>query len=103
MAVTGVESAVVEEAEWVGLAASQGTSGIKIKVVDVNIAVVVGVRIFWAHEMSFGENFRAFSAKLEHFAHGGVAIDVSVAAFDVRIFGGILDSDGFIDLHEVAF
>ena len=43
----------------------------------------------------------AFCAKLQHFAHGRVTVDVSITSFNVRIFGGVSVTNGAINHHEV--
>ena len=86
MAMTGVETAVFKENEWIGLAASKGAGSVEVKVMNVDVTIVVSGSDVWAEEQGLSEHFGAFGTELKHFAHGGVAIDVGVAALNIRIF-----------------
>ena len=103
MAMAGVEAAVSEKDEGVGLAAGEGAGSIEIKIVDVDVAVLVGFSVSGVKDNAAGEGFGALGAELEHFAHGGIAINIGVATFDVRIFGSIGVRNSAVDIHKVGF
>ena len=56
VAMTGIETAVFKEAERIGLAAGQGTGGVEVEVVDMNLAVIMSGGEFWTHQNSFRED-----------------------------------------------
>ena len=58
---------------------------------------------FWLKDTNLGIFLGTLSTKLEHFTHGGVAIYVSVATFDIGIFLGIKLRNGVVGLHELGF
>ena len=99
MAVTGVETAIFKENKWIGLAASKSTSSVEIEIVNMNVAIVMCGSDFWAKKYSLCEHLGAFSAELEHFAHGRVAINVSIATLDVRVFRSVSVRNGAVDVH----
>ena len=69
----------------------------------MDVAIIVSGGYVGSEHQRFGEDLRTFSAELEHFAHGGVTIDVGVRALDVGIFRSIGMRDGSINHHEVRF
>ena len=68
---------------------------------DVDVTVIMCVAKFRFHEEGFSKDFGTFSAELEHFAHGRVAVNVSVGAFNIGILGSVSDGDSLVDIHEV--
>ena len=90
--------AAVEQLQQVNLAAGGG-QGVEIQVMDMDVAVPVRLRMPGVEHIHLIELLGAFRAKLEHAAHGGIAVDVGVLALDVRI-DGILVGDVLEDLHQ---
>ena len=39
---------------------------------------------------------------MKHLAHGGVAVNIGVATFDVGVFGSIGNGNGTVGLHELS-
>ena len=65
--------------------------------------MIVSIGEFWPENANLGIFLGTFSAKLEHFTHGGVAVDVGIAALDVGIFLGIELRNGVVGLHKLGF
>ena len=101
MSMTSIEAAILKEHKRISLATSEGAGGVEVEIVDVDVAIVVGERKLWGHEESLGEDLGAFGAELEHFTHGGVAVDVGIATLDVGIFRSIGNRNSFIGIHEI--
>ena len=49
----------------------------------MDITMVMSGTETWFHENGFGEKLSTFSTKLKHFTHGGVAVDVRIAALNI--------------------
>ena len=84
-AVTGVETAV-EQLLDVDLAAGRGQRQ-EIKVVDMDVAFLVGAAELGREQIILVEGLGRLAAVAEHGAHGGVAVDVGVFALEVQLLG----------------
>ena len=98
-AVTGGEAAV-EQVQQVDLAAGGG-QGVEVQVVDMDVPVMMGSRKTGVQHVHFIELLRAFAAELEPTAHGGIAVDVGVFAFDVAVHR-VLAGDVLEHLHQAG-
>ena len=78
--------APVEQVDDVDLGAGGGQR-IKIEVMDVDVALPVGLGLFRGQQVSLVVCFGARCADLQHAAHRGVAVDVGVVALDVALAG----------------
>ncbi len=97
VAVTGGE-APVEQLENVDLAAGGGQT-VEVKVVDVDVALPVGLGVLRAQQVHFVVGLGTGGADLEHGAHGGVAVDIGVVPLHVADPG--IDVGDLVDgLHE---
>ena len=76
--------AVLEQFQQVDLTAG-GCQCIEIQIVDVDVAVSVGVGMFGVQHIAFIEVFCAFGTVFQHGAHGCVAVDIGIFAFDVTV------------------
>ena len=96
-AVAGGEAAL-EELAQLDLAAGGG-QGVEVHVVDVNIALAVGLGVARIDDAHLVELLGRFRAVLQHGAHGGVGVDVGVLALHVGI-GGLGEGDVLQSLDE---
>ena len=92
--------AALEQRLDVDLAAGGGQAQ-KIKVMDVDVAVLVREAVLRVEDVHLVELLGTFAAVTQHHAHSGVAVDVGVLALDVRI-GGILERDLLKLAHEAG-
>ena len=69
---------------------------------NVDVTTVMSGTKTWLHEDGFGKEFSTFGTKLKHFAHGGVAINISVAAFNVWILLGVKYGNSTVGIHEAG-
>ena len=90
----------MEQIQQVDLAAG-GRQGIEVQIVDMDIPVMMGSRKTGVQHVHFVELLRAFAAELEHTAHGGIAVDVGVFAFDVAVHR-VLAGDVLEHLHQAG-
>ena len=98
-AVAGAEP-VPEQGGQLNLAAGGG-EGIEVLVMDVDVALRVGMGKAGVQHIHVVELLRALGTKLEHGAHGGVAVDVGVLPLDVRV-PGVLEADVLENLHQAG-
>ena len=103
MSVTSIKTTIFKHPEWIRLTASQSTSSVKIKIVNMDVAVVVSRSNIRTKEQRFSKNLGTFGAELEHFAHGRVTIDVGVRPFNIRIFRSVSMRNRTINHHKVRF
>ena len=69
---------------------------------DVDITMIVSPSKFWLQDANLSVFLGTLSAELEHLAHGGVTINVSVATLNIGIFLGVELRNGAIGLHELS-
>ena len=69
----------------------------------MNVAVLMGIGEFLVDHKHFIKLLGAFRSVFQHGAHGGIAVDIRVFAFDIRIFrrfkGNILINPHQIRIH----
>ena len=88
----------VEKLQNVDLAAGGGEA-VEIKVVDMDIAVPVGLGMLGTEQINFVIGFGTGGTDLEHGTHGGVAVDVGVVPLHIADAG--IDVGDLIDgLHQ---
>ena len=81
--------AIFKQLDEVDLAAGGGQRE-EVHVVDVDIPVAVRLGVLGLEHEHEVELLGALGTVLEHRAHGGIAVDVGVFAFDVGIDGGLV-------------
>ena len=92
--------AVLEQFLNVDLATGRG-QGVKIKIVDMDIAILVGFGMLRLQDIHFVVDLGPFRAVFQHRTHGGVAVDIGVVPFQVAV-AGIAGGDLVIGFHEAG-
>ena len=92
--------AVLKQLDDVDLAAGGGQRE-EVQVVDVDIAVHVGLGVLGVEDIHLVELLGALRAVLEHGAHGGVAVDVGVLPLGVAVLG-VLEGQILEGLHQAG-
>ena len=82
IAVAGIE-AVGEQPVDIDLAAGR-RQRVKVKVVYVNPALLIGARLFGREQIGCVIGLGRGAAELQHAAHGGVAVHIRIVALEVR-------------------
>ena len=91
---------VLEQFLNIDLTAGRG-QGVKIKIVDMNVAVLVRFGMFRLQYIHFVVDLGAFRAVFQHGTHGGIAVDVGVVALQVAA-ARIARGDFVIGFHQAG-